>query len=249
MFGLVMNLQHPYFADLSVRQAIAKAIDRDSLAKVLAGAVPAYAFVTPGMVAYSSEAETYSQQLHPHDVAAAQALLAEAGWVDSDGDGIVEKDGEPFSVEFLVNANAIKEQQASQVLQTQLKEIGIDLQISQQDRGYINEAKAVGNHEMVFDNYGWPDPDILSVIFGNPYWNPPKYENPELIEAMNTARYLIDPAERTEAYVEIQKTLLDDVAEIPLWQNNIYIALNNNVQGFIFTENRQLLLNDVMVVE
>ena len=50
--GLVMNLERPFFSDLRVRQAIAKAVDRESLVKVLNGAAAVHTFVTPGMVAY-----------------------------------------------------------------------------------------------------------------------------------------------------------------------------------------------------
>jgi len=247
--GLAMNLEHPFFSDLLVRQAIAKAVDRDSLIKVLSGAAPIHAFITPGMVAYSPETEAYGQGLHPHDVAAAQALMAEAGWSDSDGDGIVEKDGEPFAVELLIASDAVDEQQASQILQAQLRAIGIDIQISQQDRGYAFEAKAAGDYDMGFENYGWPDPDILSVVFGAPFWNFPQYDNPELIEKMVTARYMMDAAERTAAYAEIQQVLLDEVVEIPLWQGTTYAAVRNAVQGLIVTADGKMFLNDVTIVE
>lgn len=247
--GLAMNLENPFFSDLLVRQAIAKAMDRESLVKVLSGAAPIHAFITPGMVAYSPETEAYAQGLHPHDVAAAQALMAEAGWSDSDGDGIVEKDGEPFAVEFLIASDAVDEQQASQILQNQLRAIGIDVQISQQDRGYAFEAKSAGDYEMGFENYGWPDPDILSVVFGAPFWNFPQYDNPALIEEMVAARYMMNAAERTAAYATIQQTLLDDVVEIPLWQGASFTAVRNVVQGLIVIENGQVFLNDVTIVE
>lgn len=247
--ALAMNLEHPFFSDLLVRQAIAKAVDRESLVKVLSGAAPIHAFITPGMVAYSPETEVYAQGLHPHDVAAAQALMAEAGWSDSNGDGIVEKDGEPFAVEFLIASDAVDEQQASQILQNQLRAIGIDVQISQQDRGYAFEAKSAGDYEMGFENYGWPDPDILSVVFGAPFWNFPQYENPALIEEMVAARYMMNAAERTAAYATIQQTLLDDVVEIPLWQGTTYAAVRNAVQGLIVTGDGKIFLNDVRIVE
>ncbi|MBX3014469.1 MAG: hypothetical protein KF832_23320 [Caldilineaceae bacterium] len=248
-FGLLMNLEHPIFADLLVRQAIAKAVDREALVKVVSGATPVHAFITPGMVAYSAEVESYAKALHPHDVAAAQALLAEAGWSDSDGDGIVEKDGEPFAVEFLIETNAVAQEQAAQVLQSQLKEIGIDVQISQQERNAVWELKGAGDFDLGFENYGWPDPDILSLVLGGAFWNHAKFNNPAVIDALTAARYIMDPAERTAAYAEIQHQLLDEVVEIPLWQGTFYVAVRKNVQGLVFPENFRVYLNDVTIVE
>lgn len=249
LWGLVMNLEHPFFSDVRVRQAIAKAIDRDALVKVVGGAAPVHTFVTPGMVAYSAEMERYAKELHPYDVEAAQTLLTEAGWADDDGDGIVEKDGEPFTVEFLIATDAVVQEQASQVLQNQLRAVGIDMQISQQDSNYVFEVKSAGDYDMGFENYGWPDPDILSFVLDGNFWNFAQYDNPAVMEALVDARYLLDPAERTEAYEDIQQQLLDEVVEIPLWQGKFYVAARNNVQGIVFPGSFQLFLNDVTVVE
>lgn len=246
--GLVMNQNHPFLSDLVVRQAIATAIDRESLIKVVEGASPVHTFVTEGMVAYSPEAKTYGQELYPYDVAAAQALLVDAGWRDSDGDGIVEKEGEPFAVELLIAAGDVAQQQASQILQIQLKEVGIDLQINQQDGGAIWDTKVAGDFDIGFDGAGWGDPDILSLIFGAPFWNFGKYENPALMEEMSAARTILDIDERTTAYTAIQQTLLDDVAGIPLWQATRYVAVRNNVEGLV-VDGFPIYLNDVIVTE
>jgi len=249
LWGLVMNLEHPFFADVQVRQAIAKAMDRESLVKVLAGAAPVYTFITPGMLAYSAETASYAQELHPHDVVAAQALLAEAGWIDTDSDGIVEKNGEPFTIEFLIATGAVSQEQASQVIQNQLRAIGIDVQISAQDRNLVWELKGTGEYDMGFENYGWPDPDILSVVLAAPFWNHAKFDNPVLLEALVAARYMMDPVARTAAYADIQQQLLDDVIEIPLWQGTSYTAARTTVQGLIAPGSYRLFLNDVTVVE
>ena len=246
--GLSLNHNHPFFSDLNVRQAIATAVDRDTLIKVIGGAVPAYTFVTPGMVAYSADADSYGQERYAYDVAAAQALLAEAGWVDSDGDGIVEKDGEPFAVELLTPAGDVAQEQVSQILQSQLREIGIDVQINQQDAASIFDTQSAGEYDMGFTAAGWGDPDILSLLFGAPWWNHPQYDNPALLEEMTAARTTLDIDERTAAYADIQQTLVDDVTAIPLWQGVRYVAYRNNVEGVI-VNGYPLFLNDVKVME
>lgn len=66
--GLVTNLQRKPFNDLAVRQAIAQALDRDAIVKVLgAAAAPQSAFINQAMIGYSAEIAAYAQKLHPYD--------------------------------------------------------------------------------------------------------------------------------------------------------------------------------------
>lgn len=246
--NLVMNLTRPQFSDLLVRQAIATAVDREALVKALVGTTPVHAFITSGMVAYSPDVEEFGRTLYANDIPAAQALMTAAGWSDSDADGIVEKDGEAFTVELLVPTDAADQQLAAQVLQNQLKAIGIDLQISQQEGAAVWDAKIAGEYDMGFEVYAWPDPDILSLVLGAPWWNFPKYDNPELIDRLVAARYILNPSERTAAYADIQRDLLEDVVEIPLWQNTKYVAVRTYVKGLVFNGN-QIFLNDVTIGE
>ncbi|MCB0183998.1 MAG: hypothetical protein KDE31_07035, partial [Caldilineaceae bacterium] len=126
---------------------------------------------------------------------------------------------------------------------------GIDLQINQQEINATWETKSAGDFDMGIENYGWADPDILSVVLGAPFWNHANFDDPAVIDAMTTARYIMDPTERTAAYAEIQRQLLDEVIEIPLWQGTFYVATRTNVAGVLFPGSFQLFLNDVTVTE
>jgi len=213
-----------------------------------AAAAPQYAFISPATIAHSAETDTYAQKLHPHDVAAAKALLTSAGWTDSNGDGIVEKAGAPFTVKFLVSSTAVDQQQAAQVIQAQLKAIGIDMQISQQEPKAMNDVMVAGEYDMGFDTVGWRDPDIFSLAFAADFWNFPKYNNPDAVKKLDVARYLLDPVARTAAYAELQKIWLGDVVEIPLWQRKFYVAARSGVKGLVVDPViGQIFLNDVTV--
>lgn len=249
--GLVMNHQSPFFSDLLVRQAVAQALDRESLSKVLGDVTaPQYAFVNESMLAYSAEADSYAQGRYPHNVEAAQATLAEAGWVDGDGDGIVEKEGEPFSVEMIIRADDTVNALAGQVLQAQLKAIGIDLQLSPLDRNAARDTMSAGEYQMGFEFIGWRDPDIFSLAFGLPFWNFSKYENPEALAELEAARHILNPAERSAAYGALQQLWLDDVVELPLWQNKRFVAARSWVKGLIVNPTTGFVhLNDVTIEE
>lgn len=249
--GLVMNHQRPQFADVLVRQAIAQALDRTALVKVLGTvAAPQYAFLNQAMFANSPEMEGYAQELYPYNVESAKALLTQAGWADSDNNGIVEKDGAPFTVELLISTNDSSIQLMSQVLQAQLKAIGIDVQISQQEPKAMRETMVAGEYDMGFETIGWPDPDIFSLAFAADFWNFSKYNNPESVAKMDAARHFLDPKERSAAYAELQKIWLADVVEIPLWQRKSYVAARTWVKGLVVNPvTGQLFLNDVTIEE
>ena len=244
--GLALNHQRPQFTDVKVRQAVARAIDRAALVKVLgAGVAPHYSFLVPAMIAYSDKAESAAKARYPYDVAAAKALIAEAGWRDSNGDGIVEKDGAPFSVKLLTNANNNDQSLMAQVLQTQFKAIGIDLQIRQQDPKTNREAVTAGNFDVVFDGVLWRDPDVFSQL---PIFAGYIAKNPAVAKKFAAARQMVDPAQRTAAYADIQQTLAEDVVEIPTLERKGFVAARKWVKGLAIDQNTgYVYLNDVTI--
>ena len=246
--GLAMNHQNPLFSDVRVRQAIAHAVDRAALAKVLgAVASPQYAFLNTSMIAYSPEADTYAQQQFAYNVETAKASLAALGWTDSNGDGIVEKDGKPFAVELL-SINDSTFNLVAQVLQAQLKVIGIDVKIVVQEAKAIREILLAGKYDLTFDVIGWRDPDVFAVAFAGKFWNLAKYDNPTSVTKLEAARQILDPAQRSAAYAELQKIWTDDVVELPLWQNKRFVAARTWVKGLIVNPTTgQVFLNDVTI--
>ena len=247
--SISMNTAQPPFDDVNVRKAIAMAVNREQIEIALNGSASAeYAFVNSSMIAYTPEAQEYAKELYPNDVEAAKGLLAEAGWEDNDGDGIVEKDGEPFSVEFLVDSGSVLQTDAGPVIQSQLKEIGIDAQIAQHDRGYIRETMWAGDYQMGLSGYIWVDPDILTYRFSEGA-SPSQFFSAELSEMLDAARVIPDQAERTTAYLEIQKYLLDEVPMIPVMSENLYVGARSWVKGIKVLSPNRVVLHDVMIVE
>jgi peptide/nickel transport system substrate-binding protein len=121
------NIEEPggradIFGDLTVRQAIAHAIDRQAIVdQLLEGTVQIANSPIPPTSAYHNP----DIQAYEYDPDMARELLEEAGWVDSDGDGIREKDGVELSFEWMNRSGRTDRIAIAQVAQAQLREVGI----------------------------------------------------------------------------------------------------------------------------
>lgn len=119
---------HPILSDLRVRQAFALAVDANQLLDA------AYGANFYRMVSYllPTHAWAYDTTLEPltQNLIEAAVLLAEAGWDDSDGDGVRDRDGVPLSLTLITNEDSPARLRIGELLQTQLRQVGVDLQIS-----------------------------------------------------------------------------------------------------------------------
>jgi peptide/nickel transport system substrate-binding protein len=114
------------FNETAVRRALAMAIDKNRMIEGLLRGFgqPAHGVIPPYSPMYTDVAAS-----DPHDVAQARRILAEAGWRDTDGDGIVEKNGRPLRFTLLTNSENRLRQDVQQFVQQQLRQIGADAQL------------------------------------------------------------------------------------------------------------------------
>lgn len=164
VFSWTVNTNRPITADPLVRQAISKAVDRQAVVDaVLSPSFPVatstLAATTPGWTDLSAQLTT--------DVAAANQLLDEAGWVPG-ADGIREKDGQRLSLKAIWATNFNPNQPALELLQQQLRTVGVEVELSQFEIGQLREVQATGDFDLSWGNSTRPDPDILrSIYYGN----------------------------------------------------------------------------------
>jgi len=207
------NLQDPKFKDKKVRQALTVAINRESIVQgVLLGlGAVAYTPYKPDTFWYNPRVEKFS-----YDPEKAKQMLAEAGWKDTDGDGILDKDGKPFEFTIITNHGNDVRKNAATIVQKDLKAIGINVNIRVIEwaafiKNFINKR----NFEACL--LGWSigiDPNQIDI------WNSKKigeselnfihYQNPEVDKLLELGASTYDPDERKKYYDRFQEIIEED---------------------------------------
>lgn len=236
-----INTDLPCFQDIRCRKALALAINRDGMAEVADGQVlPAYALVIEKVQNYNADAEAYFKENYANNVDEAKKLLEEAGWVDNDGDGIVEKDGEKFSFVYYTWASQVE---LFEVLQQQLKEIGMDMQIETLDWNYIHEKVESDDYGCGVSGLSWAEPMLLFDIF---YYDQNAPGNDKEYRALvNKAKNEADSEARTQLVGEIQKRMFDNVNIIPMYEDISYTGHVAGLKGLKFWSDGTMDMNDM----
>jgi peptide/nickel transport system substrate-binding protein len=155
---------HPILSDIKVRTALSKAIDRSILVEVGygAGGKPT-CNVIPGPEGWASDNEGCIAQ----DMPGAMALLDEAGWKDTDGDGIRDKDGKKLSILYQTTVNPIR-QDFQALIKDWWTELGVEVELKAIDPGVFfggdpgspdTFQKFYADVEMYANNSESPDPE------------------------------------------------------------------------------------------
>lgn len=219
---------HPFFsteADPSnqlVVQAIAHAIDREPILALYGVTGEAAHAIIMAPPTVRSDNVYYA-----YDLDRARELLAMAGWVDEDGDGLVEKDGRRLSLIFRTSQNAVR-QETQNIIQQSLNEIGIDVELSVSGDFFTTNASLPD---------GWlsGSADIVMFTNGNQIPDPTSY-----LGEWQCARI-----------PEVDANGVWQGRNIPRWCSEAYDALYNQANVETDAERRQELLKDVndMLVE
>ena len=207
------NLRRPLFQDQRVRQALSHAIDRQELVDgVLLGlGQVAHGPYKPGTWPHNPDVRTYA-----YDPQRALELLAEAGWRDSTGDGLLDKDGRTFTFTILTNQGNDQRIKAGEIVQRRLREIGIDVRLRVIEwASFLKEFVTPGNFDAII--MGWtipPDPDAYAV------WHSASarpgglnfigFENAEVDELLEKGRRTLDQDERKKYYDRFQEILAEE---------------------------------------
>ena len=244
---------HPVFGDVRVRQALDFAIDFEAINE---GVFFGYGLPAGTHTGATNWVDVSDIEARPFDQEQAAALLEEAGWVDTDGDGIRECqgclyaqevnpdfEGEPLSFELLTNAGNVSQEALGNVLVDLWGEVGADVEFAAIDFNALLDVFTGQTYDsaMIFWGFGFPeDPDGIRVTFGPENdepgggFNTGSYNNPQLNELLDTALTLpgCDPAERAALYHEAYQILHDEVPWIWVGGSTGLVVAQNNVENF-----------------
>lgn len=195
------NMRRPQLADKRVRQALTMLLNRELILDKIFGGM--------GMVVSNSffiESIEYDKNLKPwpFDPAAAKAKLDEAGWKDTDGDGVRDKDGVPLRFDFLIVAAAPEAEQLATVYKEELKRAGIDMSIRPLEWATFIDSI----HKRQFDAcmLGWqldPEQDPYQIWHSSQAdegSNYPGFVNAEADKLIEDARLEFDHEKRAALY-------------------------------------------------
>ncbi|WOD39383.1 peptide ABC transporter substrate-binding protein [Nodosilinea sp. E11] len=244
-----VEFPHPMFNDPQVRQAINLAIDRDTIATQLygpTGQATTNFLVAPGP--FNSENTSFA-----YDPEAAEALLDEAGWVDSNNNGTRDKDGREMQVVFQTSVNPVR-QKTQEIVKQTLEQIGIGVQLKSIDASVYFSSDPANREtldrfsadlQMFATGNTNPDPgaylktytcDEITQKANN--WsksNYARYCNPEFDALWEQSAATLDPEARRDLFIQMNDLLINEAAVMPIVHRADVSGVSNRLTGISLT--------------
>ena len=232
------NLDKAPYDDIRVRQAISMAINKNDIIEGAyeGTAIPAEGPIAPGVFGHDPNISGL-----PYDVDKAKELLAEAGYEDG------------FEATIWTNDNPVRVMIA-EYLQSELRELNIDVSVEVVEWGAYLDGTAAGEHEMFI--LGWSTPTLdadyaLYALFHSDNVGAPGnrafYRSDEADALLDAGRQEPDPDQRLAIYSELQELLIEDAPMLYLVYNEDLVGVNSDVQNFWVTPASMFMLQDVYI--
>jgi peptide/nickel transport system substrate-binding protein len=227
------NLRRPPFDDAEVRRALTLAIDREMIVDVVYEGFGRVATgpILSGMWAFNRELEPL-----PHDPVAARRLLGEAGWADSDGDGVLDRAGRSFTFELLTNAENELRQDICILVEDSLARLGIRVTPRFVEWGTLLSLEQRGEFDAIVSR--WIEPTLIdlddlwhSASPREPTMNTGGYTNPEVDRLLAEVSDATDFAEQKPLLDRIQELIVADQPYTFLVETVRLVGVNGRIQG------------------
>ncbi|PLX89919.1 MAG: peptide-binding protein [Desulfuromonas sp.] len=207
------NLRSPFFQDKRVRQALTYAIDKQ---EIIDGVLLGYGRVATGP--YKPDTWVYNAQVktYGYDPIKARQLLADAGWVDTDNDGIVDKDGQALAFTIVTNQGNDLRAKSGEIIQRRFREVGVDVQLRIIEWAtFLKEFINPGNFDATILGWtGGPEPDQYNIWHssktGPRQLNFINYKNQEVDDLLERGRRTFDQQQRKAYYDRFQEILAEE---------------------------------------
>lgn len=215
-----INLSKEKFKDLKVRQALAHTLDKNQIIQTLL-----YGLATPVESMISPEKKEYNKNLKSYefDIAKANSLLDEAGWKDTDGDGIRDKiiQGKKtdLNIEYKYNTGNITRKNIGLIYKENLNKIGVELTIVNKEFTVFLDDLKKHDFELFCGSWvGDPNIEDQTEIFhtksSNGGSNYSSYGDPISDKMIESIRTELNESKRTEIYQKLQEKVHNDIPRI-----------------------------------
>lgn len=243
---LVMNFNNPALKILDVRKAINEAINRHEVIKLaLDGAgQPAYSPLPSTIFGYDSNAPKFGYHHHPSK---AIALLRAAGFhMGPNGYRIKGNLALNFS---LYNSPIPGWSSAAQVIQQNLKAVGIQTTIHNMDIGTLITDMEKGQQNLGIMGYTYTDPDVLYLFFDSNELhgglNMSQYNSPTLDRLLTAGREATNPANRAKIYHQVQRYMVQQAVIAPIYNEVNYTVFSSKIHGLQVAPGSLIEVQDV----
>jgi peptide/nickel transport system substrate-binding protein len=244
-----VQFPHPFFTDKKVRQAFSYAIDRETIAKQLFGDIAhpvANILIAPET--YNSPNTTYEFNLKK-----TAALLDEAGWKDTNGNGIRDKNGVEMNILFQTSANPLR-QKIQEIVKQGLTSVGVKVDLKSIESsiffsGNPNNPDTTSRFQADMQLYAASNENLDPGIFMKSWtcseiaqkknnWfrnNLSRYCNPEYDKLWQQSKTELNLVKRRQLFIQMNDILIKDAVVLPLVSRARVIATSNSLVGFEFT--------------
>ncbi len=230
---IAWNNRSPVLSDKRMRRALAMTIPMDAVIQDLYHGT-ARAMTGP----FTPDQYAYNPTVAPirYDPDGAKRELASMGWLDTNGDGILDKNGRPLHISLMMMSGSATTKQFGQALQDEMKRIGIDLELLMLEGATVIQRLIAGNYEAAY--LGWdldPDPDPHALFSSTQV--PPRgqnfvfFSNLEADRIIDSARQEMDLSKRKELYWRLHELLVDEQPYTWTVQVSSKWAINKRVRG------------------
>jgi len=230
LYYLAMNTQIEPYTDIKVRKAICLAINQEEIVENV--------FMNVGKPAHTYLVDQLEESKVPEDykitfnLDKAKEIMTEAGWKDTDGDGILEKGGDKFVANLWIENTSVF-RKVAEVVQEQLYKLGVDTKITQFDSITFKDKLQKGEQELLIRLYGWDNADILEWYFnsermGYPnvaMWNDEKSD--ELMDKAMTKAATWE--ERVKYFFDYHEYLLKQFPWAPIYLPPVNFGIRKEV--------------------
>ena len=244
-----LKFPHPFLKDTKVRRALSLAVDRDIISKQLygvTGQATANFLVAPPE--YVSPNTSYEFNLDK-----ASALLDEAGWQDTNGNGIRDKNGVEMKVLFQTSVNPLR-QKTQEVIKQAWQSLGMGVELKSIDASIFFSSDPASNDTV---EHFYADLQMFTREITNPdplsymqtytcreipqkanNWtgdNPARYCNPEYDKLWQQSQTELDPEKRQQIFIKMNDLLVNNAVVIPLIHRADVVGVSNNLTGVDLT--------------